>query len=299
MVLNTVQLKNEIKWLNKVKRNCNCPENHLSCISAKDWTRNMIGVWEFDYEKRDLRDKKIHPAVFPISLAKKVISIYTHKGEVVLDPFNGVGTTLVAAKDLERHAIGIDLNPHYCKIAQDRLQFTTLDQFLSDEKEEYNYEVIIDDAMNLLDYIPQNSIDLVFTSPPYANILDKPRTNKSKHSKKRRDNRIGVVEQYSEDKRDLGTKKPDDFIKSLQSTCTRLHTVLKPKKRLIINIRDVVPFFIQPVLIPSIEKINFQLKNIVVWDKRKLIQNMGIFGWPSNFIVLNSAYEYIFEFIKV
>ena len=78
-----------------------------------------------------------------------------------------------------------------------------------------------------------------------------------------------------------------------------MYQVLKIKKHYVINIRDVVPFFIQPALIKTLEEINFKLKNIIIWDKRKLIQSMGIFGWPSNFIVLNSAYEYIFDFIKL
>ncbi|MFW9855855.1 MAG: DNA methyltransferase [Candidatus Thorarchaeota archaeon] len=286
----------KLLWLEHTHRCCDCPSNHLNCLSAKEWTKHMIGVWEFRYEKRDIRDKKIHPASFPISLAKKIISTYSHMGEVILDPFNGVGTTLVAAKDLQRHALGFDLNPEYCRIARERIQTPVLTDFFEGSENQLRYEVINDDAMNLLDYIPPRSIDLVVTSPPYANILDKERTNKSKHSTKRKDSRLGIKEQYSDDNHDLGTQIPGVFIVTLQKICSRLLEVLKPKKRLIINIRDVVPFFIQPALVPSLEEVGFSLKNIIVWDKRPLIQNMGIFGWPSNFIVLNSAYEYIFEF---
>lgn len=285
-------------WLEHNQRSCDCPSNHVSCLSAKEWTRNMIGVWEFRYEKRDVRDKTVHPATFPITLAKKLISTYTHEGEVVLDPFNGVGTTLVAAKDLQRHAIGIDLNPRYCRIARERIQAPVLTDFFEDTKSHLHYEVISDDAMNLLDHLSPNTIDLVITSPPYANILNRERTNKSKHSKARKDTRLGVKEQYSEDESDLGIKAPKEFIQSMQLICANLYEVLRPNKRLIVNIRDVVPFFIQPSLIPALEKVGFTLKNIIVWDKRPLIQNMGIFGWPSNFIVLNSAYEYLLEFIR-
>ena len=79
-------------------------------MTAKEWIKSQLGVWEFYYEGRDIRDKDVHPAVFPINLAKKVIELFTHKGELVLDPFNGVGTTLLAAKDLERNAVGFDLD---------------------------------------------------------------------------------------------------------------------------------------------------------------------------------------------
>ena len=61
-------------------------------MTAKEWLKSQLGVWQFFYEKRDIRDKKIHPATFPISLAKKVIELFTHAGELVLDPFVGSGT---------------------------------------------------------------------------------------------------------------------------------------------------------------------------------------------------------------
>ena len=78
-------------------RSCNCPKNHINCLSAKEWLKSQIGVWQFHYEARDVRDKKVHPATFPISLARRVIELFTHEGELVLDPFVGSGTTLVAA----------------------------------------------------------------------------------------------------------------------------------------------------------------------------------------------------------
>ncbi|MCM8809875.1 MAG: site-specific DNA-methyltransferase, partial [Candidatus Omnitrophica bacterium] len=74
------------------EKTCNCPENYLSCISPKEWVKGQVAIWEFYYEKRDIRDKEIHPAVFPIGLPKKCIEIFTHKGELVLDPFVGIGT---------------------------------------------------------------------------------------------------------------------------------------------------------------------------------------------------------------
>jgi len=79
------------------KRVCSCAPNNLNCLTAKEWLKSQIGVWQFFYESRDIRDKNLHPATFPISLAKKVISLFTHEGELVLDPFVGSGTSLVAA----------------------------------------------------------------------------------------------------------------------------------------------------------------------------------------------------------
>ncbi|MHA1492019.1 MAG: DNA methyltransferase [Promethearchaeota archaeon] len=285
------------EWITKAKRLCDCKPNHINCLTAKEWVKAMIGVWEFTYEKRDIRNKKIHPATFPISMAKKVIELFTHKGNIVLDPFNGTGTTLLACRDLNRHGIGFDLKKEYCRIAKERVKVQkNLDSFSTNK--EINFEVINDDAINVMNYIPKESIDLVFTSPPYANILNKKRSNKSKHTNNRKDKRLGTNEQYSEDPRDLGTQEPKKFIETIKQISKKIFQILKPNRHYVINIRDVVPFFIQPPLIKAMEDVHFRLKNLILWDKRKLIQNMGIFGWPSNYITLNSAYEYIFDFIK-
>jgi len=95
------------------KKTCSCPDNHTNCLTAKDWVRNQVAIWEFD--------KDIHPAVFPIALPKRCIQLFTHKGELVLDPFSGIGTTLMAARDLERNAVGFDLNKKYIDFTGERL----------------------------------------------------------------------------------------------------------------------------------------------------------------------------------
>jgi len=63
-----------------------------------------------------------HPAVFPIALAAGHIQTWSNQGDTILDPFMGSGTTLRAAKDLQRKAIGIELEEKYCEIAVKRLQ---------------------------------------------------------------------------------------------------------------------------------------------------------------------------------
>jgi DNA modification methylase len=73
-------------------RKCDCGKTDINCLSAKEWLKCQLGVWQFTYERRDIRDKTLHPATFPISLARKLIELFTHKGELVLDPFVGSGT---------------------------------------------------------------------------------------------------------------------------------------------------------------------------------------------------------------
>lgn len=63
-----------------------------------------------------------HPAIYPEFIIQELIKLLTRKGDTVLDPFVGSGTTAVAAKKLDRNYIGIDINPKYCKYAEERLK---------------------------------------------------------------------------------------------------------------------------------------------------------------------------------
>ena len=64
---------------------------------------------------------KEHSAVFPVALPEWFIKLLTGKGDLVLDPFNGSGTTCIAARRLERVYLGIDINADYCRLAKKRL----------------------------------------------------------------------------------------------------------------------------------------------------------------------------------
>ena len=185
------------------QRTCPCPPNHLNCLSPKEWLKCQLGVWRFNYEGRDIRDKRVHPATFPIALARRVIELFTHRGELVLDPFVGSGTTLVAARDLGRNAVGFDLLEQYIQLARTRLGLD-----LSPE-EGTSQVAVVDDARNIPQYLDPESVSLVFTSPPYANLLNRKRLNKSRRM--RRNGQYLKVEQYSQDARDLGTLPLEEY----------------------------------------------------------------------------------------
>ncbi|MGQ9517842.1 MAG: DNA methyltransferase, partial [Anaerolineae bacterium] len=206
-------------------RTCSCPPNHLNCLSPREWIKCQIGVWQFVYESRDIRDKNIHPAVFPIALCKRVISLFTHEGELVLDPFVGSGTTLLAARDLNRNAIGFDLNERYVDLCMERLSvnnlFNTAQQI-----------AIHDDARNVAMYLYPETVSLIWTSPPYANLLNRRRTNKSR--RERRNEQFGRIEQYSQDPRDLGTMALDQYITAMGDIYESLLPLLKPKAHCVI-----------------------------------------------------------------
>jgi DNA modification methylase len=69
-----------------------------------------------------------HPAVYPSYIIQELIKLISRKGNTVLDPFCGSGTTCLAAKTLGRQFIGIEINPSYVKLANQRLKQTSIQQ---------------------------------------------------------------------------------------------------------------------------------------------------------------------------
>jgi site-specific DNA-methyltransferase (adenine-specific) len=80
------------------------------------WPALCSTVWQITPARRDG-----HPAPFPIELARRCIRLSTWPGETVFDPFAGSGTTLIAARQLGRRAIGIEASADYCELAARRL----------------------------------------------------------------------------------------------------------------------------------------------------------------------------------
>ena len=62
--------------------------------------------------------------MFPEALVERVLKLFSYRGDVVLDPFNGVGTTTAVAKRLGRIYVGIDISEEYCKKAEERVKNT-------------------------------------------------------------------------------------------------------------------------------------------------------------------------------
>lgn len=278
------------------ERICKCPPNKLNCLTPKEWIKSQVAIWEFFYEKRDIREKNIHPAVFPIALPKKCIEIFTHEGELVVDPFVGIGSTLIAARDLNRNCVGFDINEKYIEICQKRLETEENDNIFSSTKQ----IAICEDAINIPKYLKENTVALIVTSPPYACMLNRPRLNKSIHGELRENKYFLKIQQYSNNPRDLGTMEPEKYINSLKEIYKGLFPLLKPKGHCVINIADLwwnnarIP--LHCYVIEALQEIGYELRNIIIWDRRKIVNKVGIFGWPSNYITLGTTFEYILDF---
>lgn len=256
----------------------------LNELDGRTWERYSISVW--DVVKSHEESKLRHPAMFPMELCRRLIEIYTKKGDVVLDPFMGSGSAIIVAKDMERKGIGFDVNPDFVELAKKRLSQQKLIHLGIEEPDIY-----CEDANNLLKYVKPSSVDLVITSPPYWNIHTRKRTADYKEPRP-----------YSSSEKDLGNI-PDfnEFMRKLKFIFSKVHSALKNGKRCVIIVMDIrqgsqfIPF--HAYISNMMSEIGFLLEDIIIWDRRKEYSNLRPLGYPYVFIV-NKVHEYILIFKK-
>jgi site-specific DNA-methyltransferase (adenine-specific) len=105
-------------------------ELNRRCVVEADSESIEENVWRIAVGGgRTLTDGSRHPAAFPETLASRHVVSWSNVGDVVLDPFAGSGTTLKAAKELNRHWLGIEINPAYVEICKARLSQDVLALF--------------------------------------------------------------------------------------------------------------------------------------------------------------------------
>lgn len=103
-----------------VKEDFSRPDKGRSTFTDKEeFMTSTLSVWDILPESA----KRVgHPAPFPVELADRVIRLYSYAEDVVLDPFNGSGTTCVSALQNGRYFVGYDIDPDYCELARSRIE---------------------------------------------------------------------------------------------------------------------------------------------------------------------------------
>ncbi len=166
--------------------------NKLNNLSGKEWIK-FTKSWFIHAPKRRNESEILHPAKFPESLVEEFILFFTKKGQWVLDPFLGTGSTLIAAGNTGRNALGIELLSKYHKIAKKRIA-----------ESNFNTELIALRGSSkkikslIFDTKPELKFDYVITSPPYWNQLKQ----SGLRQKGRKEKGLDTV--YSKHKSDLG-----------------------------------------------------------------------------------------------
>jgi DNA modification methylase len=107
----------EVFCKNSLKKDGKKEDIDITGDEFKNW---VYAKWSIATERR--MKEFNHAAMFPEELARRVIKLFSYKKDIVLDPFNGAGTTTKVAHELDRNFIGIDIDKDYCNAAEKRLK---------------------------------------------------------------------------------------------------------------------------------------------------------------------------------
>lgn len=253
------------------------PRNKLNDLSSKEWVLGTKSFWGADSVSRDSL-KRQHPATFAEGDVEKLIRFFTKYGERVLDPFCGVGSTLVACLRSGRHGVGVELIQRWADLSRERIA-----KCETVEGEDIGVQVVLGDARRVLVDLDSESFDFVVTSPPYWGILNKPLDHKSKQERSRR----GLATKYSDNPDDLANI-PDyqEFLRELQGIFRECLRLLRPSRYLAVIASDfrhgprLYPFHAD--LSALCEDIGYVLKGlcVIVQDHKRLYP----YGYPYSYV---------------
>ena len=202
--------------------------NSLNDLTGKEWVKFTSSWFIFNALASDLKEEKgispdlaSHPATYSPTMIESFIRFFTKEGMTVLDPFAGIGSTLVAAKRAGRYGIGVELNPKYAELS--RLRFSEA------EARVFNANSLVLGELDL------PVVDFAISSPPYWDVLNR----STKDFKKNRDSKDLDVN-YSDSELDLGNLEDyEDFISKLTLVYSKVFDVLKPGAFNVVIIKNV------------------------------------------------------------
>jgi DNA modification methylase len=202
--------------------------NRLNDLSPKEWIKFQKS-WFIHNPPPRQKGVLQHPAKFPEDLVQQFIEFFTKRGERVLDPMVGTGSTLVACVRSGREGIGVELQARYAQVAQD---WAGRETGLSADAP--RPRVIVGDARHLAE-MNIGPVHYCITSPPYWDML---RRRGFEHQQERRDQGLDVA--YSEDERDLGNVEDYvAFLDQLVEVYRQVHALLEPRRYLTIIVKNV------------------------------------------------------------
>ena len=258
-------------------------------LDGATWLRNSISVWG-DIRKTPEEAALKHPAMFPAQLVKRLIESFTREGQqLILDPFAGIGSTVIAAEALGKTGIGFDISPEFIAKARARPNqsgdlFTNGAVNSPGERRLY-----VEDANNLLHYVEQGTVDLVVTSPPYWDILLQQRTADNK-----------AIRNYGDSDTDLGRiPEYESFLDALADVFSRVFQALKPGGYCCVIVMDLrkgpVFYPFHSDLAARMTTLGFIYDDLIIWDRSHEYNNLRPLGHPSVFRI-NKVHEFILIF---
>lgn len=275
----------------KKKRTRKMPEPY-NALDGKRWIQNSISVWS-DLRKSTEEVRLKHPAIFPEMLVERLIETFLPiKGETILDPFTGSGSTIVTAEKMGKRGVGIELSEDYAALASQRIAEVASQRFdeeasSSDQSQvEIKSRVVHGSAMDLSKHVTPGSVDLCITSPPYWNVLNQRRSADHK-----------AVRHYGNHEQDLGVVEDyQEFLTELTQVFAQVLEALRPGGYccvIVMDLRKKSRFFpFHSDLAARLQQIGYIYDDLIIWNRQSEYNNLRPLGFPSVFRV-NKVHEFI------
>ena len=278
-----------------MKENIKIVKKRLNDLNGSKWLLYSKSVWDDIFPSPS--EKTYHPSQFPEALVRRLLRIFTRKKDLVIDPFLGSGTTLVACRALNRYGVGVDLNSEYVALTKSRLANRTLDATTKQM-------VLCADSRNLLELtelkqfmgeLGKEKIDFMVTSPPYWDVLHESRKKTvlppEKHPR-----------QYSELEDDVGNIHDySTFLSALREIFHQIYDLLHPDKYCTIITMDIRKksqvYPLHSDIVDLMTDLGFSYQDVIIWNRDREYNYLRPMGYPTAFIV-NRIHEYILIFRK-
>ncbi|CAM3414226.1 DNA methyltransferase [Helicobacter labetoulli] len=268
-------------------------KNAFNGLSTQEWAKNSRSVWN-DLSSPRSKNALKHGATFPQKLSDRVISLYSTKGDMVLDPFLGTGTSARSALSLERDFIGFELNREFYEIALTSLR---QDSSLFDKNK---YNIKQGDCLEFVDELESNSLQLTITSPPYADLIHKVVDDRAKRHKKSAfviDNNA-TTKIYSSDTHDFGNMDFDSYMDAVSKLMQKLYIKTKSNGYNVWVVKDYrdtknkIPYVdLHSNIANAGIKAGFKYHDLIIWDQNER-RRLVLLGYPSVFYV-NQNHSFI------
>jgi len=266
--------------------------NTLNDLNGAEWTHflNSVEVTHYSTKGADsfaYHLRKKNPSPKPPQLMRRFVEFFTKEGQVVLDPFMGVGGTLLACSLSSRRGIGIDISKDYIDIYGQVCTELGLEKQTTFVGDSANIDKLLD-----LD----TTVDFILTDPPYGGMLSRKRTGERKK-------KSGFAEAtpFTKDELDLGNMNQENFLESLKDIIYKTSKYLKVKGYIAVFIKDLQPNGKSHNMLHSMvtEKLleipSLSFRGYKIWYDAT--QKLYPFGYPHAFVA-NQFHQYILIFRK-
>ncbi|MHB2018797.1 MAG: DNA methyltransferase [Candidatus Xenobia bacterium] len=264
------------------------PRNTLNALSGREWIK-FTRTW-FVHDPPPRRKGEIkHPAKYPEGVVEPFVEFFTRPGMTVLDPFAGIGSTVVAASRSGRRGVGIEIVPEFVAQARDRIAGSDSLLLQGDSRR----------VRELLTGAGIEQVDFTMTSPPYWDMLSKSRGGVLSVHKQRRQR--GLAVEYSQDPDNLGNiTSYEGFLDVLEGIFSQVYDVTRDEGYLVVVVQNMrtPEGEVKPCAWDITARLSrrwlFQGERIWCQDDKPL----GIWGYPRTFVP-NYHHHYCLIFRKV